>query len=78
MRLVGLVAVPTNQVPEASHPPGGVGSQIPENEYVLEATYAMQFTPAVKFQPDVQMVWNSTFNPDGSAVVFQLQLDLAW
>jgi len=49
-----------------------------ENEYVLETTYAMQLTPTTKLQPDLQVVWNPTFNPDGSAVVFQMQLDLAW
>jgi hypothetical protein len=50
-----------------------------ENEYALEAGYVLQLTPTAKLQPDFQVIWNPAFNPDaGPAVVFQLQLDLAW
>jgi porin len=50
-----------------------------ENEYSLEAGYVLQITPTMKLQPDVQVVWNPAFNPaSGPAVVFQLQLDIAW
>ncbi len=50
-----------------------------ENEYVLEAGYVLQLTPTAKLQPDVQVVWNPAYNPGASqAVIFQLQLDIAW
>lgn len=50
-----------------------------ENEYVLEAGYVLQLTPTAKLQPDVQVVWNPTYNPGASqAVIFQLQLDVSW
>ena len=61
-----------------SQPAATSKTVIHENEYVLETTYAMQLTPTTKLQPDLQVVWNPTFNPSASAVVFQLQLDLAW
>jgi porin len=49
------------------------------NEYVLEATYALQLTPTAKLQPDLQIIWNPARNPLHSrAVVFQLQLDVLW
>jgi hypothetical protein len=33
----------------------------------------------MKLQPDFQTVWNPAHNPDsGPAIVFQLQLDIAW
>jgi porin len=50
-----------------------------ENEYVLEAGYVLQLTPTMKLQPDLQVVWNPAFNPNAvHALVFQLQLDVAW
>jgi porin len=50
-----------------------------ENEYGMETVYAMQLTPTIKIQPDLQVIWNPAFNPDhDQAVVFQLQLVLAW
>ncbi len=50
-----------------------------ENEFVLEVGYVLQLTPLAKLQPDLQVVWNPAYNPKASqAVVFQLQLDLAW
>jgi porin len=50
-----------------------------ENEYVLEAGYVLQLTPTMKLQPDLQFVWNPAFNAQSDqALVFQLQLDVAW
>ncbi len=50
-----------------------------ENEYVLETFYALQLSPTVKLQPDVQIVWDPAFNPDGGpSAVFQLQMVLVW
>ncbi len=50
-----------------------------ENEYVLETVYVLQLTPTVKIQPDFQMIWDPAFHEDISrAMVFQLQLVLAW
>jgi porin len=50
-----------------------------ENEYGLEAVYALQLTPTIKIQPDFQMIWDPAFNPDhAQAMVFQLQLDMVW
>jgi len=50
-----------------------------ENEYILETFYALQLTPTMKLQPDFQIVWNPTFNPEsGPALVGQIQLVLAW
>ena len=50
-----------------------------ENEYVMEAVYAMQLTPTIKIQPDFQMIWDPAFHEDTSrAMVFQLQLAIAW
>jgi porin len=50
-----------------------------ENEYALETFYALQLTPTIKLQPDLQVVWNPAFNPQpGPALVWQLQLDIAW
>lgn len=50
-----------------------------ENEYALETFYSLQITPTLKLQPDLQVVWNSAFNPNGGAVwVWQLQINAAW
>ena len=50
-----------------------------ENEYGMEAVYALQLTPTIKLQPDFQMVWDPAFNKDhAQATVFQLQLVMAW
>ena len=50
-----------------------------QNEYILEAFYALQFSPTVRFQPDFQFVTNPAFNRDHDhALVFQLQLILTW
>jgi porin len=50
-----------------------------QNEYIAEAFYTLQLTPTVRLQPDVQFVTNPAFNRDHDhAVVFQLQLALAW
>jgi hypothetical protein len=49
------------------------------DEYVFEAFYTLQFTPLMRLQPDFQVVWNPTHNPDsGPALVGQIQLILAW
>ena len=50
-----------------------------ENEYVLETVYALQLTPTIKIQPDFQMIWDPAFHRDtDQAMVFQLQLAMAW
>jgi hypothetical protein len=50
-----------------------------ESEYGLETVYVLQLTPLIKLQPDMQVVWNAAHNPDsGPAMVFQLQLVMAW
>ena len=50
-----------------------------ENEYVLETVYALQLTPTIKIQPDLQIIWDPAFHRDtDQAVVFQLQLAMAW
>jgi len=50
-----------------------------ENEYGLEAVYALQLTPTIKIQPDFQMIWDPAFNKDhAQATVFQIQLVMAW
>lgn len=50
-----------------------------ENEYALETFYSLQLTPTIKLQPDVQVIWNPAFSSQpGPAVVWQLQLNLAW
>lgn len=50
-----------------------------ENEYVWETVYAVQLTPFIKIQPDLQMIWDPAFHRDTShAMVFQLQIALAW
>jgi carbohydrate-selective porin OprB len=50
-----------------------------ENEYGLEAVYALQLTPTIKIQPDFQMIWDPTFNKEhDEATVFQLQLVMSW
>jgi len=62
-----------------SQPSASFTPDVHENEYVVEAGYVLQLTPTAKLQPDVQVVWNPAYNPDaGPAVVFQLQLDIAW
>jgi carbohydrate-selective porin OprB len=39
----------------------------------------LQLTPTIKIQPDFQMIWDPAFHEDTSrAMVFQLQLVLAW
>jgi porin len=49
------------------------------NEYVLEAGYALQLMPVARLQPDLQWVWNPAYNPTAThALVFQLQLNVAW
>lgn len=49
------------------------------NEYVLETVYALQLTPTIKIQPDFQMIWDPAFHKDTDhAMVFQLQLAMAW
>ena len=50
-----------------------------QNEYVAETFYTLQFTPTVRLQPDFQYVTNPAYNPaHDHAMVFQLQLILAW
>jgi porin len=50
-----------------------------ENEYVWETVYALQLTPFIKIQPDFQMIWDPAFHKDtNEAMVFQLQLAIAW
>jgi porin len=50
-----------------------------ENEYILETVYVLQLTPTIKIQPDFQMIWDPAFHEGTSqAMVFQLQLVLAW
>jgi hypothetical protein len=50
-----------------------------QNEYGVEAVYTLQLTPTIKIQPDFQMIWDPAFNQDhAQAMVFQLQLDMAW
>jgi porin len=62
-----------------SQPSASSSTVAHENEYVLEAGYVLQLTPTARLQPDVQVVWNPTYNPDASrAVIFQLQLDVNW
>jgi carbohydrate-selective porin OprB len=49
------------------------------DEYVLETFYTLQRTPTSQLQPDLQIVWNPTFNPNpGLAVLFQFQFLLKW
>lgn len=49
------------------------------NEYVAEAGYVLQLTPTARLQSDGQMVWNPAYNADAhQAVIFQLQLAIAW
>ena len=62
-----------------SHPTTTEVTPYHANEHVLEAGYVLQLTPTAKIQPDFQVVWNPIANPSaGPAMVFQLQLDLAW
>jgi len=62
-----------------SQPSASSSAVAHENEYVMEAGYVLQLTPTAKLQPDVQVVWNPAHNPSASrAVIFQLQLDIAW
>jgi porin len=50
-----------------------------ENEYGVEAVYALQLTPTIKIQPDFQMIWDPAYNHDhDQAIVGQLQLVMAW
>ena len=48
------------------------------NEYLLEAFYALQLTPLMKLQPDIQYVWDPAFNPASHALVTQIQLVFSW
>ena len=61
-----------------SQPSATTKTIIHENEYVLETTYTLQLTPLTNLQPDLQIVWDPTFNSANSAVVFQLQAVLKW
>jgi len=49
-----------------------------QNEYTLEAFYALQLTPLMKLQPDVQYVWNPAFNPANNAMLVQIQIVFNW
>jgi hypothetical protein len=50
-----------------------------ENEYVLETFYTLQLSPTLRLQPDFQFVIDPAFNSSHDhAMVFQLQLDLAF
>ena len=50
-----------------------------QNEYIAEAFYTLQFSPTLRLQPDFQFVADPAFNRDHDyAMVFQLQLILAW
>jgi len=45
----------------------------------LETKYALQLTPTIKIQPDFQVIRDPAFPRDtDQAMVFQLQLALAW
>ncbi len=50
-----------------------------ENEFVWETVYVVQLTPTIKIQPDFQMIRDPAFHRDTDhAMVFQLQLAMAW
>ena len=50
-----------------------------ENEYILETVYVLQLTPTIRIQPNFQMVRDPAFHKNtDQALVFQLQLVLAW
>ncbi|MBM4113223.1 MAG: carbohydrate porin [Phycisphaerae bacterium] len=51
---------------------------IHDDEFALEATYAMQLTPTAVLQPDLQLVWDPASSPRDFAVVFQLSINLRW
>jgi len=39
----------------------------------------LQLTPTAKLSPDLQVIWNPTYNPVArQSVIFQLQLDINW
>jgi carbohydrate-selective porin OprB len=62
-----------------SQPSWSAGAPAYHNEYVLEAGYVLQLTPFARLQPDLQVVWNPAYNSTAShALVFQLQLNIAW
>jgi hypothetical protein len=62
-----------------SQPSSSASPTAYRNEYVLEAAYVLQITPFAKLQPDLQFVWNPANNPNADhALVFQLQLNVAW
>ena len=62
-----------------SHPDSDIKTVEHPDEYTLELGYVLQLTPTAKLQPDLQVVWNRAYNPDpDAALVFQIQLDLAW
>jgi len=62
-----------------SHPTSADQPLYHRDEYGVELGYVLQLTPTMKLQPDLQIVWNRAHNPDsGPAMVFQLQLDMAW
>jgi porin len=62
-----------------SHPDTDTKPVHHPDEYALELGYVLQLTPTAKLQPDLQVVWNRAYNPDpDAALVFQIQLDLAW
>jgi len=49
------------------------------NEYIVETFYTMQLTPTLKIEPNLQFVTNPAFSSGHDhALVFQLQLALAW
>jgi carbohydrate-selective porin OprB len=62
-----------------SQPSASTKTVYHQSEYAFEAVYAMQLTPTLKLEPDWQVIWNPINNPNaGPAMVFQLQLALAW
>lgn len=62
-----------------SQPSSGRKTVYHKNEYVWETVYVCQITPFIKLEPDVQVVWDPAYNRDtNDAVVFQLQVAIAW
>jgi len=62
-----------------SRPSTTSNTPVHENEFVFEVGYVLQLTPMAKLQPDLQVVWNPAYNSNASkAVIFQLQIDVAW
>ena len=62
-----------------SDPPEVSGQPPARQEWAMEVGYVFHLTPLIRLQPDLQIVWDPSYQTQTDhAVVFQMQMDVSW